>query len=227
MTDHVCACAAASPARYRASSSSKAASMSSRSNTTRAVSRSSAFDLDRCTRTSMRNASGRLIVGRRLGLRVRTRRSPRVAMTVDRHVVGQRSATARKFAMWHRDRRAAQSQPLVGGRRGRSRRPSSFRHERPSRGREDASGDARQLCLPRSRSCGAGRLSSSNLASAASRSASSKISQRSIRSPSTVRTGSSATRRRSPREVPMTAWVTTAPSRSADAPTRCRCAGPE
>ena len=32
MTDHVCAWAAASPARYRASSSSKAASMSSRSN---------------------------------------------------------------------------------------------------------------------------------------------------------------------------------------------------
>ena len=34
MTDHVCAWAAASPARYRASSSAKAASKSSRSNVT-------------------------------------------------------------------------------------------------------------------------------------------------------------------------------------------------
>ena len=34
MTDHVCAWAAASPARYRASSSAMAASKSSRSNTT-------------------------------------------------------------------------------------------------------------------------------------------------------------------------------------------------
>ena len=50
---------------------------------------------------------------------------------------------------------------------------------------------------------GVGRLSSSNLASAASRSASSKSSQRVISSPSTVTAGSPATRRRSPsREVP-------------------------
>ena len=46
MTDHVCAWAAASPARYRASSSSKAASMSSRSNATAAANRPSAFDFE-------------------------------------------------------------------------------------------------------------------------------------------------------------------------------------
>ena len=42
MTDHVCAWAAASPARYRASSSAMAASKSSRSNMTTAAIRSSA-----------------------------------------------------------------------------------------------------------------------------------------------------------------------------------------
>src|SRR6516165_10848406 len=41
MTDHACACAAASPARYRASSSSKAASMSLASNQIRAAIRPS------------------------------------------------------------------------------------------------------------------------------------------------------------------------------------------
>ena len=43
ITDHVCAWAAASPARYRASSSSKAASISSRSNATAAANRPSAL----------------------------------------------------------------------------------------------------------------------------------------------------------------------------------------
>ena len=46
MSDHVCAWAAASPARYRASSSSKAASMSSRSNTTSAANPLVGVDLD-------------------------------------------------------------------------------------------------------------------------------------------------------------------------------------
>ena len=59
---------------------------------------------------------------------------------------------------------------------------------------------------------GAGGLSSSNLASAASRSASSKISQRLIRSPSTVRRSICRHSASKPsREVPCDAWVTTAP----------------
>ena len=46
MTDHVCAWAAASPARYRASSSSKAASMLSRSNATAVANRPVCVDFE-------------------------------------------------------------------------------------------------------------------------------------------------------------------------------------
>ena len=61
-------------------------------------------------------------------------------------------------------------------------------------------------------SCGAGRLSSSNLASAASRSASSNSSQRLIRSPSTVKRLISRHSASKPScEVPRATWVTTAP----------------
>ena len=59
---------------------------------------------------------------------------------------------------------------------------------------------------------GAGRLSSSNLASAASRSASSKTSQRLIRSPSTVKMLIIRHSASKPScEVPCATWVTTAP----------------
>ena len=59
---------------------------------------------------------------------------------------------------------------------------------------------------------GAGRLSSSNLASAASRSASSNSSTRLIRSPSTVdRLDLPPLGLEAPCEVPCAAWVTTAP----------------
>ena len=80
-TDHACAWAAASPARYRASSSSKAASMSSRSNSTRAAIRLSA-SISTTPSTSVWNASGRWSRPAKRA-RLRARRSPRVAMTVD------------------------------------------------------------------------------------------------------------------------------------------------
>ncbi len=111
---------------------------------------------------------------------MRTRRSPRVAMTVDVDVLD----------------------PDVGDRpqRRRSRRPDRvgsgvhhastivavmvvgqhLRHRVPVAGREATSRSARQLGLPRFPAAALGRLSSSNLASAASRSASSNSSERLI-----------------------------------------------
>ena len=82
MTDHVCAWAAASPARYRASSSSKAASMSSRSNTTCADDPLVGVDLGDAEHlgAELASAAGR---GSTERIRARARRSPRVAMTVD------------------------------------------------------------------------------------------------------------------------------------------------
>ena len=98
MTDHVCAWAAASPARYRASSSSKAASMSS------------SVEHDDAPRSGRRRRSRRRraprcgtprAAGRRpeKRTRLRTRRSPRVAMTVDVMFVTPTSAIARMFAI--------------------------------------------------------------------------------------------------------------------------------
>ena len=80
MTDHVCAWAAASPARYRASSSAMAASKSSRSNTTTAAIRSSA-SISTMSRASCRTPRAWSRPEKRA--RMRARRSPRVAMTVD------------------------------------------------------------------------------------------------------------------------------------------------
>ena len=210
MTDHVCAWAAASPARYRASSSSKAASMSSRSNATRAAIRSSA-SISTMPSTSVWNASGRWSPPEKR-TRLRARRSPRVAMTVDVMSVTPRSAIARMFAISaSRPCRTPAFTHRDGDRRWKCRRPVSPPW-RPSRGPRSTPGSARPTRLAAFSSRGAGRLSSSNLASAASRSASSKSSQRLIRSPSTVR--SSTTRHSASKpscEVPCAAWVKTAP----------------
>ena len=64
MTDHVCAWAAASPARYRASSSAMAASKSSGSNVTSVVIRSSASISTICRRSTSERAG--LLVGARV-----------------------------------------------------------------------------------------------------------------------------------------------------------------
>ena len=92
ITDHVCAWAAASPARYRASNSAKAASRSSESNTTRATiwfsasisETHSTLDPDRRQRRSKNRGRGA---------------RPRVAMTVDVKCATPTSATARWLAI--------------------------------------------------------------------------------------------------------------------------------
>ena len=80
MTDHVCACAAASPARYRASSSAKAASMSSSVEPDTAAIAFVGVDLDDVEHVGVE------LFGRDRGrprTRLRARRAPRVAMTID------------------------------------------------------------------------------------------------------------------------------------------------
>ena len=210
MTDHVCAWAAASPARYRASSSSKAASMSSRSNVTRAAIRSSAsismmlkdLDVERlgplvAARDADTKEGEALAAGRDDG-----RRHIRDPDVGDRPQVRDHGIPAVSEPGIHHPTAIVVR---------RCRRPTSP-PSRPSRGPRSTPGSARPLGLPRSPAAALGRLSSSNLASAASRSASSKSSQRLIRSPSTVRR--SITRHSASKpscEVPCAAWVTTAP----------------
>ena len=209
MTDHVCAWAAASPARYRASSSSKAASMSSRSNMTRAAIRFVGVDLDDAEQLGVERL-GPLIAARGTET-MRARRSPRVAMTVDvtfcdpdfgdgSHVRDVGISTVSDPGV--HDPTAIVDGNVVG---------QYLRHGVPVAGREVRPEALVHLACrvfqPRRR-----RLSSSNLASAASRSASSKISQRLIRSPSTVRMSIIRHSASKPScEVPCAAWVTTAP----------------
>ena len=103
-----------------------------------------------------------------------------------RHVLSPDSAMARKFAIWAS--RPCRMPPFTTRRRSssRCRRPLS-RPSRPSRGPRSSVHKRSHTWLAAFSSRGAGRLSSSNLASAASRSASSNSSQRLIRSPSIVR----------------------------------------
>ena len=134
---------------------------------------------------SVWNASGRWSRPEKR-TRLRARRSPRVAMTSDVTVVTPTSATARMFAISavrpcripaFTTRRRSSAQHVVG--------QSSRAMASQSRAAKYAwKRSSTRLAAFSSR--GAGRLSSSNLASAASRSASSNISQRLIRSPSTV-----------------------------------------
>ena len=191
----VCVDAAASPARYRASSSSKAASMSSGSNDDACRDPLVGVDLDDAERlgaecfgplVSAREAvtteGEALAAGRNDG-----RRHLLDAEVGDRpHVYDLGIATVPEPGIHHAT--AIVNRDVVG---------HHFGHRVPVAGREVASKrSSTRLAAFSSR--GAGRLSSSKPASAASMSASSNISQRLIRSPSTVRSRSPATRRRSP-----------------------------
>ena len=129
----------------------------------------------------------------------RTRRSPRIAMTVGvtSASTGRRSPACPRGGRLHHV--GLPSPPLDGDRHRKSCRPVSAAW-RPTRGPQSTPGTAQSLGVAAFSSCGAGRLSCSNFASAASRSASSKTSQR--LTPVTVRPSKSrclATRRRSPR----------------------------
>ena len=210
MTDHVCAWAAASPARYRASSSSKAASMSSRSNSDERRDPVVGVDLDDAEHLGVERL-GPLVAARVAGTtedealpagRDDGRRHVRGAEVGDRpHVCDHGIPTVSEPGVHHPT--TIVSGNVVGQHLG---------HGGPVAGREvcpEALGHlACRVFQPRRR-----RLSSSNLASAASRSVSSKSSQRLIRSPSTVsKSDHLATRRRSPlARSHLPRWVTTAP----------------
>ena len=109
--------------------------------------------------TSVWNASGRVAI-REVGHELRTRRSPRVAMTVDVTVVIPISAIARTFAISasrpcrtpaFTTRRRSSMRKVVG---------QHLRHARPSRGPRSTSKSARTTWLAAFSSRGAGRLSS-------------------------------------------------------------------
>ncbi len=148
--------------------------MSSRSNTTSATIRSSA-SISTMLSISVWNASGRWSRPEKRA-RVRTRRSPRVAMTVDVMFVTPMSAIARISCDLGiptvSDPGVHHPTTIVDG----NVVGQYLRHRRPSRGPRSTSRSARSTWLAAFSSRGAGRLSSSNRASAASRSASSNIS---------------------------------------------------
>ena len=184
MTDHVCAWAAASPARYRASSSAKAASMSSRSNATRADDPLVGVDLDDAEHLGVERL-GPLIAAREA---VTTEGEALPAGRNDgrRHVrdpeVGDRPHVRDLGISTVSDSRAHHPTAIVTG------KSSASISAMASQSRAAKCARKRSYTrLAAFSSRGAGRLSSSNLASAASRSASSNSSQRLIRSPSTVK----------------------------------------
>ena len=131
-TDHVCAWAAASPARYRASSSAKAASMSSRSNATRAAIRLLAL-ISTMPSASVWNASGPLIPARGADT-TESKTLPAGRNDGRRHDLGtdlgERPACSR---FRHLDRFGSRCSRPDGDRRWKSRRPVSP-PSRPSRG---------------------------------------------------------------------------------------------
>ena len=184
--------------------------MSSRSNATAAMIRSSASIstmLERLRCGTPRAAWSRPETRLREGEAVAAGRDNGRLEVLDAR--GRRPLASSRF--WHPDRVGSQRSPPGDDRHGEvvGHRASAMRV--PVAGREHASGSARHTWLAAFSSRGAAVLSSSNLASAASMSASSKSSQRLIRSPSTVRTGSSRHSASKPScEVPCAAWVTTA-----------------
>ena len=175
MTDHVCAWAAASPARYRASSSAKAASMSSGSNVDARRDPVVGVDFDdvREPRCRMPRAAGR---GPRSGSR-EGEALPRVAMTSDVDVLRRRSRrSARNIGdCAHLDRVGPRHSRPDGDHRSTISSATSP-PSRPSRGPRSSVRDALVHSACRVFQLRRGRLSSSNLASAASRSASSNSS---------------------------------------------------
>ena len=215
MTDHACAWAAASPARYRASSSAKAASTSSRSNATYRRDplvvgvalgddcRNSTCERPRVARVAMRDNR----------TWVTASRPPRVAMTVEVAIVTP--CRARRMSVDDKRCDHVSIPASTTGRRSSTvtgRRTQLRRYRVPLAGREAGEASARTARLAVFSSRGVGGCSSSKRASAASRSASSKISQRLIRSPSTVRSWIIRHSASKPSgEVPYAAWVTTAP----------------
>ena len=185
MTDHVCAWAAASPARYRASSSAKAASRSSGSNPTRAATALVGVDLDDVEHVGVK-LLGPLIAARAPDTTERETLPRGSQWRMTSQIVTPRSATVRMFAI--ATSRPCRTPAFDTRRRSslKCRRPKSRPCASQSRAAKYASAIGRLTRLAAFSSCGAGWLSSSNLASAASRSASSKNSPRLIRSPSTV-----------------------------------------
>ena len=184
MTDHVCEWAAASPARYRASSSAKAASMSSRSNKTCAAIRSS---VSISTMPSTRVRTALPLVAVRGTDTSEGEALPAGRDDGRRHVRARPSSRARMFAITAS--RPSRNPAFTTRRRSSTKLSSArisaiaaqLRAAKYAKKRSTCS--ACRVLQPRRRPVAVPRTARV----AASRSVSSNISQRLIRSPSTVR----------------------------------------